>query len=243
MNWSDEGIILGTRRHGESSLIVELMTAAHGRHLGLVKGARRSQDRAALQPGNTVSASWRARLDEHLGNFTIEPVTVRAASLMDGPAALYALQVIAGLLRLLPERDSHPALYRRLAHSVEEIGEAGMAGALIVRFEVELLRELGFGLDLESCAATGVTADLIYVSPKSGRAVSRKAGAPFCDRLLALPAFLAGSEEVPAASEILAGFRLTEYFLRRHVLDPRGLALPPARENFIALLSRSAVAA
>jgi DNA repair protein RecO (recombination protein O) len=243
MNWSDEGIILGSRRHGETSLILELMTAAHGRHLGLVKGARRSRDRAALQPGNTVSAAWRARLDEHLGNFTIEPVTVRAASLMDGAAGLYALQILAGLLRLLPERDSHPALYRRLAHTVECLGEADLAGALIVQFELELLRELGFGLDLETCAATGVVADLIYVSPKSGRAVSRKAGAPFCDRLLKLPAFLTTSDEVPPAPEILAGFRLTEFFLRRHVLDPRGLALPPARENFIALLIRPPVAA
>lgn len=243
MNWSDEGIILGSRRHGESSLIVELMTAAHGRHLGLVKGARRSQERAALQPGNTVSATWRARLDEHLGNYTIEPVRVRAAALMDGAAGLYALQVMAGLLRLVPERDPHPALYRRLAHTVEHLVEAGLAGALVVQFELELLRELGFGLDLDSCAATGVSADLIYVSPKSGRAVSRKAGAPFCDRLLALPAFLTTSDEVPAPPEILAGFRLTEFFLRRHVLDPRGLALPPARENFIALLGRAPVAA
>jgi DNA repair protein RecO (recombination protein O) len=243
MNWSDEGIILGSRRHGESSLIVELMTAAHGRHLGLVKGARRSQERAALQPGNTVSASWRARLDEHLGNYTIEPVTVRAAALMDGPAALYALQVMAGLLRLVPERDPHPALYHRLAHTIEHLAEADIAGALVVQFELELLRELGFGLDLDSCAATGVSADLVYVSPKSGRAVSRKAGAPFCDRLLPLPAFLTTSEEMPPAREILDGFRLTEFFLRRHVLDPRGLALPPARENFIALLNRSPVAA
>src|SRR6185295_16594336 len=190
MEWTDEGIVIGTRRHGETSLIVELMTPAHGRHLGLVRGGRSRRMQPVLQPGNSVHATWRARLDEHLGNYTIEGTTSRAARLIDSAAGLYGIQAVAGLLRLLPERDPHRQLYDGLSAILDWLDDPLIAGAVIVRFELKLLDELGFGLDLGECAATGTNDDLAYVSPKTGRAVSRASGEPYRDRLLRLPAFL-----------------------------------------------------
>jgi DNA repair protein RecO (recombination protein O) len=240
MHWTDEGIIIGTRRHGETSLIVELMTAAHGRHLGLVRGGRSRKQQPVLQPGNSVTATWRARLDEHLGNYAIEPTAMRAARLIAGPSGLYALQCLAGLMRLLPERDPHPPIYAALAAIVDHLDDPAVAGELVVRFELRMLEELGFGLDLERCAATGGTDDLAFVSPKTGRAVSRLAGAPYRDRLLSLPAFLVGSPDGRrSVADLLAAFRLTGYFLDRHVYEPRGLKAPEARASFLALLARS----
>jgi DNA repair protein RecO (recombination protein O) len=213
------------------------MTLAHGRHLGLVRGGRSRRLQPVLQPGNSVLATWRARLDEHLGNYTLEAMTLRAARLMEGAAGLYGLQMVAGLLRLLPERDPHQELYRGMVALLDFLDEPQAAGVLLVRLEARMLEELGFGLDLARCAATGTTGELVYVSPRTGRAVSRAAGEPYDDRLLALPRFMIGSEsELPAAEDIRAGFRLTGYFLARHVYEPRGLAPPDARGRFIALV-------
>ena len=180
MDWTDEGIIIGTRRHGETSLIVELMTPGHGRHLGLVRGGRSRSQRPVLQPGNSVQATWRARLDEHLGNYALEPATFRAAKLMETPAGLYGLQALAGL-RAAPA-GARPASRRSTRRSWRWSTGSTIPcspAALIVRFELRMLEELGFGLDLERCAATGTNDDLAYVSPKSGRAVSRSAGDPY----------------------------------------------------------------
>jgi DNA repair protein RecO (recombination protein O) len=241
MQWTDEGIIIGTRRHGETSLIVELMTAGHGRHLGLVRGGRSRKQQPVLQPGNSVIASWRARLDEHLGNYTIEPTAQRAARLMESPAGLYGIQVLGGLTRLLPERDSHAQIHAALAAIVDWLADPVVGGALIVRFEVKMLEELGFGLDLDRCAATGETDELAFVSPKSGRAVSRAAGEPYRDRMLALPAFLiAPPGPPPPAADLIDAFRLTGYFFDRHVYEPRGLKAPDARARLIALIARAA---
>ena len=240
MQWTDEGVILGTRRHGETSLIVGLMTAAHGRHLGLVRGGRSRKQQPVLQPGNSVSATWRARLDEHLGNYTVEATTQRAARLMEGAAGLYGIQTIAALTRLLPERDPHPELYQGILAILDWLDDPITAGVVLVRFEARMLEELGFGLDLERCAATGTTGELIYVSPKSGRAVSRAAGEPYNNRLLALPRFMIenGGKTQPVAADILTGFRLTGYFLARHVYEPRGIEPPEARARFLALIGR-----
>jgi DNA repair protein RecO (recombination protein O) len=238
MHWTDHGIIIGTRRHGETSLIVELMTAAHGRHLGLVRGGRSRAQRPVLQAGNTVSVTWRARLDEHLGNYTVEPETFRAARLMESPAGLYGLQALVALVRLLPERDPHPQVYAALAAIIDHLDDPVLAGGLFVRFELRMLEELGFGLDLDRCVATGTNDDLAYVSPRSGRAVSRSAGDRYRDRMLALPAFLRDSPTArPDPGELAAAFRLTAYFLARHVYEPRGLAPAAARERFLALVS------
>ena len=195
MQWTDEGIVLGTRRHGETSLILELMTEGHGRHLGLVRGGRSRRLQPMLQPGNTVRATWRARLDEHLGNYTVEATTLRAARLIESAVGLYGVQALASLIRLLPERDPHAQIFTALAGVLDWLDDPVVAGALIVRFELRMLEELGFGLDLERCAATGTNDDLAYVSPKTGRAVSRSAGEPYHDRLLvaaALPLRAAG---------------------------------------------------
>jgi DNA repair protein RecO (recombination protein O) len=238
MQWIDEGIILGTRRHGETSLIVELMTPGHGRHLGLVRGGRSRKQQPLLQPGNSVTATWRARLDEHLGHYTMEATHQRAARLIEGPAGLYAIQALAALLRLLPERDPHPHLYDGLAAIVDHLDDPFVAGALVVRFEMQLLDDLGFGLDLDQCAATGTNDNLAYVSPRTGRAVSLAAGEPYRDKLLPLPAFLHEEGATPGAADLADAFRLTGYFLARHVYEPRQLEPPGARESLMALIAR-----
>lgn len=234
MQWSDQAIILGVRRLGETSVVAEVMTHAHGRHLGLVRGGRSRALQPVLQPGNSTEVTWRARLDEHLGEFRIEPVTLRAASLMETATGVYAIQAMAALLRLLPERDPHPHLYTTLEVILGNLEDPADAGELFVRFELAVLNDLGFGLDLTECAATGTREDLAFVSPKSGRAVSQGAGAPYADRMLALPAFLAEGERRAASRETLAqAFRLTDFFLNRHVYEPRGLAPSSAREGFV----------
>ena len=241
MEWTDDGIVLGTRRHGEANAILEVMTQEHGRHLGLVRGGGGSRMRPVLQPGNVVRITWRARLDEHLGLYAVEGLRLRGVDLLDAAHAAYAVTHLAALCRLLPERDPHPAVHEMLAAILEHTDDRVLAATAIARFELMLLAELGFGLDLERCAATGAAADLAYVSPKSGRAVSRGAGAPWHDRLLPLPAFLIDEEPALASpSDLTDGFALTGFFLVRHVLEPRGLNLPEARERFIAAVLRAA---
>ncbi|MEX3008151.1 DNA repair protein RecO [Hoeflea sp. TYP-13] len=234
MEWQDEGIVLGVRRHGESSVIAEIMTKAHGRHLGLVRGGRSRRMQPVLQPGNSVSVIWRARLDQHLGNYQVEPIELRAARLMESATAVYGVQAMAALLRLLPERDPHPHLYEALGIILENLHDPASAGELFVRFELAMLEDLGFGLDLARCAATGSQRELTFVSPKSGRAVSRDAGLPWADKMLVLPEFLAdGSKQSAEPDSLSEAFRLTGYFLQRHVYEPRGIDMPDARSGFI----------
>jgi DNA repair protein RecO (recombination protein O) len=240
MEWRDEGIILGTRRHGETSAILEVMTATHGRHLGLVRGGRGRKMQPLLQPGNRVELSWRARLDEHLGIFQVEPLELNAARFFDSAVAVFGLQTLAAHLRLLPERDPHRTLYETLELIIGHLDDPVSAAELLIRFELLVLDELGFGLDLSQCAATGVREDLAYVSPKTGRAVSRTAGSPWQDRLLALPAFLGqGAGQRGSVSEITEAFRLTGFFFGRHVYDARGMEPPQARAAFLSALART----
>jgi DNA repair protein RecO (recombination protein O) len=239
MHWTDEGIVLGVKRHGEASGILELLTHAHGRHLGLVRGGFSSRLKPILQPGNSVSATWRARLDEHLGTYTVEPLTLRAANFFAAPHAVYGVMHLAALMRLLPERDPHEDLHDALAGILDRLDDAGVAAPMVVRFELQLLAELGFGLDLAQCAATGARDELDFVSPKSGRAVSRAAAAPYADRMLRLPAFLREPDARPHGRDLADGFALTAFFLMRHVLEPRGLILADERAHFIAALNRS----
>jgi DNA repair protein RecO (recombination protein O) len=238
MQWTDEGIVIGVKRHGEASAILELMTREHGRHLGLVRGGFGSRMKPVLQVGNGVSASWRARLDEHLGNYAIEPVNLRASSFFAASHAIYGVSHLAALMRLLPERDPHADLYAEFEDVLDHLDDAVAAAPMVVRFELQLLSELGFGLDLEQCASTGTRDDLIYVSPKSGRAVSREAGEPWADKMLRLPAFLRERDAQPAGRDLDDGFALTGFFLARHVLEPRGLALSDERAHFIAAILR-----
>jgi DNA repair protein RecO (recombination protein O) len=239
MEWTDEGIVLGTRRHGEANAILEVMTHAHGRHLGLVRGGAGARMRPVLQPGNAVRATWRARLDEHLGHYVVEGLRLRAAALIAASHALYGVTHLAALCRLLPERDPHQLVYADLVAMLDRIDDPLVIAVAVARFELKLLAELGFGLDLDRCAATGEAGDLVYVSPKSGRAVSRRAGEPWHDRLLRLPAFLLDDASArPSAGELADAFAVTGFFLGRHVLEPRSLRLPEARERFIAAAMR-----
>ncbi len=244
MEWSDEGIVLGVRRHGEANAIVELLTRVHGRHLGLVRGGAGSRMRPLLQPGNTVAATWRARLDEHLGYYAIDGIRLRAATMLGSSHAVYGVTHLASLVRLLPERDPHEDIYETLEAILDDFDDIGGAAVHVVRFELAMLAELGFGLDLSSCAATGVTHDLVYVSPKSGNAVSRQAGEPWQDRLLKLPPFLRDDAGAEGWSEddLRDGFALTGLFLLRHVLEPRGQRMSDARDGFIAAVTRRRVA-
>jgi DNA repair protein RecO (recombination protein O) len=234
MEWRDQGIVLGIKRHGETSVIAEVMTHARGRHLGLVRNGRSRTMLPVLQPGNLLDLTWRARLDEHLGNFTAEPVSYRAATLMEHAASLHGVQALAALLRLLPERDPHPHLFDMLNVVLDHLADASGAGELFVRFELAVLNDLGFGLDLAECAATGTREDLTFVSPKSGRAVSRQAGLPYEDKLFHLPEFLKeGSRKAATRENLAEAFRMTRFFLDRHVYEPRGLEPVAARDGFI----------
>jgi DNA repair protein RecO (recombination protein O) len=241
MEWTDEGLVLGVRRHGEGSVIVELLTRGHGRHLGLVRGGTSARMRPLLQPGNTVRAVWRARLDEHLGNYALEGLLLRAAKLMTSAHAVYGVTHLAALARLLPERDPHEDIYEMIEAALDDFDEARHAAVQLARFELAMLAELGFGLDLSACAATGTTEELIYVSPKSGIAVSRGAGEPWRDKLLRLPAFLRDEADVAGPltdDDLRDGFALTGTFLLRHVLEPRGQTHSDARDGFIAAVLR-----
>jgi DNA repair protein RecO (recombination protein O) len=238
MQWSDEGVVLAVRSHGETAAVVELFTRTHGRHSGLVHGGRSRKARPVLQTGNHVTATWKARLSEHLGHMAVELNRGYAAAAMEDPAALAALASLCALTRVLPERDPHPNLYEITLFVLSYLDDADLWPPLYVRWEMALLDELGFGLDLKTCAATGSTEDLIYVSPKSGRAVSRAAGEPYQDKLLALPPFLSSNRPTGANARITpedlsAGLRLTGHFLETRVLAPNGLVLPENRQRLL----------
>jgi DNA repair protein RecO len=233
MEWTGEALLIGVRRHGESGVIAEAMVAGRGRCLGLVRGGRSTRLAATLQPGNIVQLTWRARLEDHLGTFTIELLRGRAAELITDRKRLYLSQLVCEHLHLLPERDPHD----RLLGMAIDLIDHSPDGAALARFELALLDELGFGLDLESCAATGVTEDLTHVSPKSGRAVSRAAAEPYKERLLPLPSFLHARGNA-SPDDIRAALRLTAHFLDQHVWHARDIDPPTVREPLIDMLSK-----
>ena len=243
MDWIDRGIVLSARKHGETSLIVQLLTEGHGRHAGLVRGGASARTRGLYQPGNLLSAHWRARLPEHLGNYSCEMVTGSAAALLDHAAKLAALASACALAEAaLPEREPHADVFENFSALIATLTAANVQGmpwaADYVRFEVGLLTSLGFGLDLERCAATGANDNLAYVSPKSGRAVSLSAGEAWRDKLLTLPPFLVAGTAAAAQGEIAEGMVLTGYFLERHVFAPHGLRLPAARTRLAQRMTR-----
>jgi DNA repair protein RecO (recombination protein O) len=241
MQWQDEGVVLTMRRHGESSAVVSLFTQAHGRHAGLVRGGAGRRARPVFEPGNRVRVTWRARLTEQLGAFSAELQRAVAALLLDEPDRLAALGAACALLEAsLPERDPHPLLYSELQTLSDVLIEGKGWPERYVRFELALLAELGFGLDLQACAVTGQASDLAYVSPRSGRAVSRQGAGAYADRLLPLPGFLLGDEPAGPA-QIQAGLRLTGAFLRRHLFDASERAMPAARERLLRQLARPTV--
>lgn len=240
MEWQDDAIILSARPHGESSLLIGLLSSSHGRHAGLGRGAAGPRRRGDHQPGNQVVARWRARLAEHLGTLTCEVTAARAARCMTDPDALAALSSACALCdAALPERLPMPGLYRQLVDVLDRITtNAADWRAHYVAWEVDLLAELGFGLDLEQCAVTGATADLLYVSPRTGRAVSQAGAGAFADRLLRLPEFLRNKDVTISPSDIADGLKLTGHFLHAHVFQPSERKPPEARTRLVARLSR-----
>ncbi|NHB76175.1 DNA repair protein RecO [Rhodobacter calidifons] len=237
MDWRDEGVILAMRPHGETAAIIEVLTAGHGRHAGVVRGGASRRMAPVLQPGSGVRLDWRARLDEHLGVFTVEPVRSRAHLLGDRLALAGLLSACALLRAALPEREPHPGLWRPTLALFDALGEAGWT-ATYLRWELLLLEELGFGLDLGACAVTGARAGLAFVSPKTGRAVTRAAAGPWAERLLPLPPGLTGSGPMDP-DELIQGLRLTGHFLDRGlrpVLQDR--PLPEARSRLAELIAR-----
>ena len=237
MEWSDTGIVLSARRHGETSSLVMLFTQRHGRHAGLVRGGQGRRARGLYQAGNRLSATWRARLEEHLGNYRCELLHAAAAGLLDDALRLAALSSACAVVEAaLPERHPYLNLYGEFRYLAEQIENANGWRAAYARFEVALLAELGFGLDLSACAVSGTTTDLTYVSPRSGRAVSAEAGARWREKLLPLPAFLWRPEPAPPGVEdIRAALNLTGWFLAAHVFA--GVKVPPARERFLERLA------
>jgi DNA repair protein RecO (recombination protein O) len=240
MEWQDEGIVLAARPYGEDALLLHLLTRVHGRHAGLVRGGQSRKVRALYEPGSRLAVAWRARLADHLGNFTAEPAGgAGAAVLLDRPGPLAALASALALAeRALPEREPHAAVYDGLVALIAALAEEHW-GEATVAWELALLRDLGFGLDLSSCAATGRNDQLAYVSPKSGRAISLSAGEAWRERLLPLPAFLVGGEAGGEAA-IYQGLRLTGFFLERDVFGPHHQPLPPARERLYARFAAAA---
>lgn len=240
IDWQDEGVVIAVRPHGETSAIVEAFTPAHGRHLGVVRGGTSRRLAPVLQPGNGVQLTWRARLQDHIGAFTVEPLHSRAHLMADRLALAGLLSVCAVLRAALPERDPHPALYAATKALIAALGGADWTSTYL-RWELHLLEELGFGLDLDACAVTGATEGLAYVSPKTGRAVSLAGAGDWADRLLPLPAGLTSTAALPQDAVSL-GLRLTGHFLDRGlrpVLQDR--PLPEARARLVDLLARPAL--
>lgn len=239
MQWSDEGVILSVRPHAETAVVVEILTREHGRHLGLVHGGRSRKARPVLQMGNQIEVTWKARLSEQLGVMSVEPRRSFGVEAMDDAAALCALISMCNMARALPERDPHPNLYEVTLFVLGFLDDPAVWPALYVRWELALLDELGFGLDLSRCAATGVTTDLVYVSPNTGRAVSLAAGEPYKDRLLSLPAFLRGKiGNGVQASDVLAGLDLTTHFLHVRLYGPRDQQMPEPRTRLRGMLAK-----
>ncbi|PVA10917.1 DNA repair protein RecO [Pelagivirga sediminicola] len=236
MEWRDQGILLAVRPHGENAAIIDVLTPGHGRHAGVVRGGASRRMAPVLQPGAQLDLTWRARLEDHLGAFTVEPVRSRAALVMDDRLALSGLSAVTSLLLFsLPEREAHAALYRRTETLLDLMGARDVWPLAYLRWEMALLQELGFGLDLSACAVRGNLAnDLSYVSPRTGRAVSRAGAGEWADRLLPLPPCMLGHGSAPDA-EIAEGLRTTGYFLRHHLAPELGdKPLPDARARFIA---------
>lgn len=238
MDWQDQGFVLAARRHGESDAILTVLTRDHGRHLGIVKGGSGRRQRAIVEIGNAVTAHWHARLSEHLGRFQVELSAPHAAMCMADPARLAALSAACATLdAALPEREPHDDIFDEFAALAEQLsGRAADWPSQYNRWEARLLSSLGFGLDLSHCAVTGETEGLAYVSPKTGRAVTAEAGKLHKDRLLPLPAFLVRERERASRDDLIAGLRLTGYFLDRHVFAhaPR----PGAAEARARLIER-----
>lgn len=234
--WTDSALIIGVRKFAERDAVVSFLTQNHGRHNGLVKGAFSKRHAGDFQIGNLVQIRWSARLEEHLGTVKAELLTAYAAGILNDPPRLTTLSCLSAMCAFLPERESIKEFFQKTLEQVALLSFDGWAERY-ARWEVELLKALGFGLDLSVCAATGTTRDLIYVSPKTGRAVSRQAGEPWHDKLLPLPAFLRENSPAPDNEEIKKALNLTGFFLENYVLKTLDCTIPAVRGRLIAFLT------
>ncbi|MGH1354582.1 MAG: DNA repair protein RecO [Thalassovita sp.] len=234
MEWRDQGILLGVRRHGENAAILDVFTPERGRHLGVMRGATSRKIAPILQPGAQLDLRWRARLDDHIGSFTVEPVRSRSALALADRLALAGLNAVAAMLMfLLPEREAHLPLYHRTEALLDILDEVQVWPLAYLKWEMALLEELGFGLDLRKCAVNGSRDDLAYVSPKTGRAVSREGAGEWADRLLPLPLCMLGQGGA-TDGEIADGLKTTGHFLQHHLAPTLGnKPLPEARQRFV----------
>lgn len=238
MDFTEEAFVLSARSHGDTGVIVDLLTETHGRRAAYVAGGASRKVKPFLQPGARVVVDYRARTAEQLGAARLEPVGEGPSALFDEPLALAGLAAAAAVVQgALPEREPHPRVFLAFEALVSALALAQVWPAVFVRFEAGLLEDLGFGMDLSHCAATGTSDDLIYVSPRTGRAVSREAGAPYADKLLTLPPFMLGAQAGLGAGDIRAGFALTGHFLEQFVFHPQDRPLPPARDRLVEKLS------
>ncbi len=239
MEWRGTGILLSVRRHGESSAIIEVFTEDRGRHAGVVRGGTSRKIAPILQPGAQLDVAWRARLEDHIGSFVVEPVRSRADIAMSDRLALAGLNTVTSLLGFcLPEREPHAPLYRRTEQLLDLLGQVDLWPLAYLRWELALLEEMGYALDLTACVVTGATEDLAFVSPKSGCAVSRAGAGEWADRLLPLPDVLRG-KGAALDSEILQGFQTTGHFLKAHLASNLGTKpLPEARARFLEAFTR-----
>ena len=238
MQWEAEALVLAARRHGESSVIVDVFSREQGRFAGLVRGGNSRRLRPILQPGNMVVATWRARLSEHLGTMTVDAGRAHAAEAMADAKALAGLSALCALMQITPERQAYPRLYDTLMLVLGAMDDEVMWPVLLARYEMALLEEIGFGLDLSCCAATGVVDELEYVSPRSGRAVSRAAAQPYLDKMFVLPQFLLDPSADASDEDVQKAMELTGHFLERRVYLPNGMKMPPARQRLVDILAR-----
>ncbi len=237
MEWRADGLILNARKHGESSAIIDVLTRDRGRHSGLVRSGRSRANRPVLQAGNLVNVVWRARLEDHLGVFAVDPHKMVVAGVIDDLPRLAALTTMTTLASLLPEREPHPRIYEASLLLINHLQDDEIWPALLVRWEIGLLDELGFGLDLTRCAVSGSTSRLTHVSPRSGKAVTSSEAEPWKDRLLVLPSFVTGASLAASSQDVVDGLKLTGHFLQRHVFEPRGISPPEQRARIIRWLS------
>lgn len=241
IEWRDEGALLKVRKHGENSAIIEVFTVEHGKTAGVVRGGTSRKIAPLLQPGAQLDVTWKARLDDHLGSFTIEPIRSRTAQVMQDRLGLAGLNAVTGILSfVLPERQTYSPLYARTIQLLDLLGQTDIWPLAYLQWEVALLEEMGFAMDLSACAVSGLNDDLFYVSPRTGRAVSRMAAGEWADRLLPLPHVLLGKGDA-GIDQILIALRTTGHFLHNHLVKSLGdRALPEARQRLIDTLKRMA---
>ena len=240
MEWRDHGILLSSKKHGETSAIIEVFTPNHGKHLGVVRAGTSRKLAPILQPGAQVNLTWRARLQDHIGTFSVELSRSRSAIALSDRLALSGLNAVVATLRsVLPEREAMGEFYEATEQLLDHLDQSDIFPLIYLKWEMFLLETMGYGLDLTTCAVTGKTSDLLYISPKSGHAVSTHGAGQWKDRLLPLPVVMIGKGSGDKV-EVLAALNVTGFFIENHLFKGLGLdRVPYARAHLLELIKRS----